>query len=304
MDEDLQLDEAPLVLGHWNAELGHVVTFADLLAATPFYEEDRPPAGTECHQCRMFGHWCPAKGYCGEYALCLACGAGVACEQLAAVDRMQQSHMEISEAELFVPDGFSATSEGRTIEIAEEDRIVVERPLETAWTAKASLDPANLLRRRVAPRGESKKRIAKVKVARVVVARAPVVKVEVQKVEESDMELEAAKLEVVRLYGTMSAEQIAKQVGHSPYKVRMWLREAGLDTTRLPGKKAPGGKPAKKLKPAGKPKASAVAVLSPAADAVEMVSVRVPASVLDKLIRMLPAKLKASAIEKLLGELA
>lgn len=125
--------------GHWCAARGHAITFADLLAVAPFDTEDRPPAGTECAQCRSFGHYCPAKGLCGSYALCLACGHGYACEQLAAVERIRTG------AEMFAPEeGWH--SEGRTVELTEADRVVIETPVASDWAMKATLDPENLKR--------------------------------------------------------------------------------------------------------------------------------------------------------------
>lgn len=67
--------------------------------------------------------------------------------------------------------------------------------------------------------------------------------------------------------------------------------------------KQPGKPRTKKSKSAAKPKQAGIVVTATASE-VEMVSVRVPAAALDKLILMLPAKMKASAIEKLLAELA
>lgn len=302
MTDTLEL-EAALVLGHWNAELGHVATFADLLAVTPFDADDRPPAGTECAQCRQLDHYCPAKGYCGEYPLCLACGGGVACEQLAAIERMHRPSFD--DEEMFAPDGDNAPREGRRIEISDADRIVPEeRQPVTAWTAKASLDPENLKKglkssarapirlrgvdreaaaheRMLGRRIEKAKRAAKVKA----------------KIEESVM---SDQPKVVRTYAprvcicgcgeSFVPTGVAHKYkeGHKPKAV----------------KKALGGGRRKKIKAAKPGKASALAtVAAPVGDAPEMVTVRVPATALDRLILMLPAKLKASAIEKLLGEL-
>jgi hypothetical protein len=203
--------------------------------------------------------------------------------------------MGLAAEELFVPDSFAASSAGRTIAIADEDRVVVERPMETAWTAKASLDPENLrkgLTRKarvpLAPSSRSQRRdVQKDRSLGRRIVKAQKVAVIVKAKEETM----ALKEKVCRCgcnesYTPTSNVQKYK-LGHKPVLA-----------------KAAGGGLTKKPKPATKPKASALQVLPVAADAVEMVSVRVPASALDKLILLLPAKMKAAAIEKLLGELA
>lgn len=301
MNEELQIEMVP---GHWSAELGRNVTFADLLAVAGFDAEDRPAPGTECAQCRMFGHWCPAKGFCGIYTLCLPCGAGEACEQLAAVDRMQRG----VESELFeVEKGYQA-SECRSIAIPDEDRIVVERkPVESAWLIKASLDPENLkkglkknarvpLAQKVREPRVRAQRPAKVKVERVKVSRPVAAKLPAAKVEEMlIMELDVAKAHVLNSFPAISINQLAKETGHSYYLVHKWLVDAGLHQV--------GAKVAVKPKKT-KPAAKAIALAPVVEVADETVSVKVSVKVLDKLILMLPAKMKASAIEKLLAELA
>lgn len=282
MNEELQIEMVP---GHWSAELGRNVTFADLLAAAGFDAEDRPAPGTECAQCRMFGHWCPAKGFCGIYTLCLPCGAGEACEQLAAVDRMQRG----VESELFeVEKGYQA-SECRSIAIAEEDRIVVEKkPVESAWSIKASLDPENL------KKGLKHKQrvplVAKTEPERKAARKERGLAKRIAKAKEKTMTEETTIKTATKVcrcgcgesYTATGNAQVYKD-GHKPSK--------------------PAASKPKKSKSAAKPKPAGLVVKATASE-VEMVSVRVPATALDKLILMLPAKMKASAIEKLLAELA
>lgn len=199
-------------------------------------------------------------------------------------------------------------AEGRTVDLSEisaADRVVVERPLETAWTAKASLDPENLrkgLKRSVRVPGVPTKKEAaealslekrmaranrgprkRVRVAPAAKAKQ-VVKVVVEKVEEKEMPIASEKVckcGCGESYVPRGNAQLFKD-GHKPVKA------------------AVEGHP-KKPKPAVRPRAQGLAVFVPVP--AEMVTVRVPASALGKLILMLPARVQASAIEKLLAEL-
>ncbi len=49
---------------------------------------DAPPVGTKCFPCYLAGHFCPAKTWAYELAVCEECAAGVTCAQRQAVARM------------------------------------------------------------------------------------------------------------------------------------------------------------------------------------------------------------------------
>ena len=92
---------------------------------------DRPIPGTACEVCRdvdQYGHFCPARGYLGEIAVCEPCGTGSLCEHIQALDRLHSTaeHMETEAG--FIPDP------GRTIEVTPE--------LRAANTFAAPLAPA------------------------------------------------------------------------------------------------------------------------------------------------------------------
>jgi hypothetical protein len=99
-------------LGHWCAERGRHIVCADLVAQFGFDQEDRPAAGTGCAACAHEGHWCPAKGMCGEMPLCVACGTGEICGQAKSVEKMRSGLPEFE-----LEQGY-AIPECRTIEIA------------------------------------------------------------------------------------------------------------------------------------------------------------------------------------------
>jgi hypothetical protein len=46
---------------------------------------DPPPAGTACKKCKAAGHFCAAKGYLGDDAVCPPCGEGKPCGRTIAV---------------------------------------------------------------------------------------------------------------------------------------------------------------------------------------------------------------------------
>jgi hypothetical protein len=60
-----------------------------------FDGSDPPPPGTACAWCK--GHFCPAKGYVGETAVCRECGEGKPCLRSLAV---KKAHAPIDPAEL------------------------------------------------------------------------------------------------------------------------------------------------------------------------------------------------------------
>ena len=101
----------------------------------------------------------------------------------------------------------------------------------------------------------------------------------------------------LRMSPESSAEKISALVGWSPYFIYKWLAEGKK------GKVAP--KPGKKLavaKPVTLPAhvSASVGVESQ----VEIVSLRVPVAAMDKLFLLLPVKVKISAVESVMAELA
>jgi hypothetical protein len=214
---------------------------------------DRPAAGTECFDCRKLGHFCPAKGMRGEYALCVACGNGESCDQAKSIEKM---HAGLGGFEEFEAE--NAPAECRTIEIPEADRVVAEASAPSDWAMKASLDPENLRkglkrsdRAPLAPNASGvrtgPRRVAKVKVVKERkpqrVARVRQVK-PVEAVMEK-MELEAAKAKAIEMFGAGDKiGKISKETGWSWERVQHWLRVDGL----LPAGEQKAGK--KKAKPA------------------------------------------------------
>jgi hypothetical protein len=287
--------------GHWCAARGRAITFADLLWMWEFDAEDRPPAGTECAQCRSFGHYCPAKGMCGSYALCLACGKGHACEQLAAVERMR-----MGAAEMFaVEDGWH--SQGRTVELSEVDRVAEETAAAPeGWAAfKATLDPENLKR-------------GLTSTARVPLAARPNCKVErkarslerrmrkaskvkgnqVVKDEETNVakiQSEETKAEVMRLAGVgESINAIARQVGTDWASVKNLLVAEGLIIPKAKVTTGPSTKPPKK-------KISALAVTAlPVIEQTVEVKIRVTGRHLDSFLAGCTLEEKALAFSAVL----
>lgn len=103
---------------------------------------DRPAAGTGCQVCLMKGgpipsHYCPAKGYLGEYVVCEACGRGEVCAHAVALDEMRNGSPLLFEAD--VP-----LDPGRRVELTETE---LSQPIVQAhpWSAvKSSLSEENL----------------------------------------------------------------------------------------------------------------------------------------------------------------
>lgn len=60
---------------------------------TKFDTSDRPSAGTGCFACLEAGHFCAAKGWLGDRALCLDCGEGRPCSQNASVQALRESQL-------------------------------------------------------------------------------------------------------------------------------------------------------------------------------------------------------------------
>jgi len=52
-----------------------------------FDSNDPPPAGTACSLCKAAGHFCPARGYLGDAAVCPACGDGEPCERTLVITK-------------------------------------------------------------------------------------------------------------------------------------------------------------------------------------------------------------------------
>lgn len=50
-----------------------------------FDSTDPPPAGTACSLCKDAGHFCPARGYLGDDAVCPPCGEGKPCGRAVAI---------------------------------------------------------------------------------------------------------------------------------------------------------------------------------------------------------------------------
>jgi hypothetical protein len=46
---------------------------------------DPPPAGTACAQCKTAGHFCQARGYLGDDAVCEPCGLEKPCGRAIAI---------------------------------------------------------------------------------------------------------------------------------------------------------------------------------------------------------------------------
>lgn len=106
-----------------------------------FDPADFPAAGTACVRCKRSGHFCGAKGYAGDDALCLACGSGLDCEQRAAVIRLAE-RQGCSDGEL---DPHGLHGECRTVALEEVDSYVEAPAASSAWQRfKATLSTANL----------------------------------------------------------------------------------------------------------------------------------------------------------------
>ena len=126
----------------------------EMRRAFGFDGSDRPAAGTGCAWCRERGHFCPAKGWCGDDPLCAACGEGLACSQDEAVAKLHGSP-----AEFEMEDGY-APPVCRTIALTAEQRRPVQEPVTARdWTIKASLSVENL--RKVKPVAVKKAPVAK-----------------------------------------------------------------------------------------------------------------------------------------------
>jgi hypothetical protein len=223
-----------------------------------FDEGDRPAAGTACAGCRLLGHWCPAKGMCGETALCLSCGRGEVCGQALSVEKMRSGFG----AEMFEAEVGSGSGECRTIAIADADRVVEETAAVSDWAIKASLDPENLKRglkgRQPAPllpRTQKERKAAKVKKPRG--PRGPYAKTKLEaamgmkktkcKPEEvvmEKMELEAAKAKAFEMAGLgESIIAIASATGWYFAKVKQWLVAEGMIVAKPKQQKATKTKP-------------------------------------------------------------
>jgi len=55
---------------------------------TIYDASDPPPAGTACDRCKKAGHFCPARGYLGDDAVCSPCGKGSPCDRAATVTKI------------------------------------------------------------------------------------------------------------------------------------------------------------------------------------------------------------------------
>ncbi len=119
------------------------------------FDDDVPPAGTQCAGCRAMGHWCAAKRYCGESkALCLPCANGVDCDVVTALRRAKQ----ISESGEIVLDRFDRPpAPCRSIRVAPGVVVQTKHAL-TAAHLPYTPDPAVLR--------ESKREIQRERVAR------------------------------------------------------------------------------------------------------------------------------------------
>jgi hypothetical protein len=76
-----------------------------------FDASDPPPCGTGCSQCRKDGHFCPAKGYVGDHAVCRACGDLKPCEHELAIAKLHS-----------LEDAFGEMAVVTTTSEAEKDR--------------------------------------------------------------------------------------------------------------------------------------------------------------------------------------
>jgi hypothetical protein len=52
-----------------------------------FDSTDPPPTGTACRLCKDAGHFCPAKGYLSDVAVCIACGEDKPCERTLVITK-------------------------------------------------------------------------------------------------------------------------------------------------------------------------------------------------------------------------
>jgi hypothetical protein len=57
---------------------------------------DPPIAGTACVSCKNRGHFCPAKGYLDDVAVCSACGEDKPCERSIAIAKMHEDHDQLA----------------------------------------------------------------------------------------------------------------------------------------------------------------------------------------------------------------
>lgn len=97
----------------------------------PYDRTDKPSAGSACAWCKTNGHFCPARGFCGAFAVCESCGIGEPCSHDQAVER-RMAGPEDFEAEA------NATYSGPVREIPVTDEI---RAADTA-TASREFKPS------------------------------------------------------------------------------------------------------------------------------------------------------------------
>ncbi len=102
---------------------------------------DVPPAGTPCAWCKAVGHFCPAKVYHEEEAVCLTCSRFELCGQAQAIARMQHGPEEFE-----VDADGSLISPVRSIEITDEMRSADATPVAAKhdWAIKSELRSSNL----------------------------------------------------------------------------------------------------------------------------------------------------------------
>lgn len=267
-------------------------------AAAEFDATDRPSAGTACVTCRTAGHFCPAKGYRGEDALCLACGYDEQCDQAGTVERVLADvgwgDQEIDQRGLH--------GECRRLEISEADRILAEdAPVATAWSIKASLSAENLVKmRRVRPEKVKRTRVKKavqLEKERDAGRRRRMSELEATQETQAPAAVQASPAvkmseanarEHVANFPAASVALLARATGWSDYHITKFRKEL-IKPKALTVRAKKASTPASIVQPAVEP---------------EMVSVRLPAAAMDKLILMLPTKIKVLAVEKLMAELA
>jgi hypothetical protein len=218
-------------------------------------------------------------------ALCGACGTGQPCAQAVAVEKFH-SGQQYAEFEVE-----TAPAECRSIAITDEARVVVEKPVETAWAIKEQLDPANLLKvkqkKRTAPK--PKKASAPKRAVTQPKKREPVTMDEqIEQVEQTAQQQpktwtdEEAKAEVLSMRGEMSVNALAKHVQRSYYVVQKWVK---------------GGKPAKA--PGKKPVKPAAAATKPAAAVVSgNITLQAPVASLDRFWQRLTIPDKIRIVER------
>lgn len=111
-------------------ELTKALGTAGIFPVAAVFEDDVPPAGTACVECKAQGHWCPAKRYRGrddDTGVCMACAEGRECSVVEARNR----RIAKDAAEIMEPDRLDTpVAPARSIPFDPTVRIADDAPVE------------------------------------------------------------------------------------------------------------------------------------------------------------------------------